>query len=259
MYSGCVYLRVVGNFIMTHQTNHTSQEFEAKKYFTKAKRQYIEEPLKAFGFKKYKSSVIARLTIDNIFQFLDFQKSVYGEQSFTVNVAFRPLFSRNDEHLSLLPGNRLGLMATKSQGDKWWNYTNEIEGNTNFVDLFDNIKKYAMPFFDSTQNSKDIIASYEKSFFGINKFGARVAWGTVGWEDFDLGHIYLHAGQIKKAVKHFNACYKEFSQDDRDWAQAAAAKCLEIKPIIELGQQQIDKYIFDTIKDSKEKLQLTNW
>jgi hypothetical protein len=244
---------------MTHQKSVTSQDFDAKKYFTKARRQYIEEPLKELGFKKYKSSVVARLSAGNIFQFLDFQKSVYGGQNFTVNVAFRPLFSHNDECLTLLPGNRLGLMATKSKSDKWWNYTPEIEGNTNFADLFDKIKKYAIPFFDSTQNSKDIITSYEKNFLGINKFGDRVEWGTVGWKDFDLGHIYLQAGQIKKAFKHFNDCYKEFSLDDRDWAKAAAKKCLEIMHIIELGHSQIDNYLTGTIKDSKEKLKLVDF
>jgi hypothetical protein len=244
---------------MTDQTSSTLQDFDAKKYFTKARRHFIEEPLKMFGFRKYKTSVIARLTTENVFQFLDFQKSAYGGQNFTVNVALRPLFSRNDEYLTLLPGNRLGLMATKSKGDKWWNYTTKIEGDTSFENLFDKIEKYALPFFNSTQNSKDIITSYEKNFLGINKFGDRVAWGTIGWEDFDLGHIYLHAGQIKKAVKHFDACYKEFSRDDREWAQAAAAKCLEVNQIIELGQSQIDKYLTDTIKDSKEKLKLTDW
>ncbi|NNV57222.1 DUF4304 domain-containing protein [Limnovirga soli] len=244
---------------MTHKTSDTLQDFDPKKYFTKARRQYIDEPLKALGFKQYKSSVVARITSGNIFQFLDFQKSAYGGQNFTVNVAIRPLFSRNDEYLTLLPGNRLGLMATKSKSDKWWNYTTELEGNENFADLFDKISKYAIPFFELTQNSKDIIAAYEKNFLGINKFGDRVAWGTVGWEDFDLGHIYLHAGQIKKAFKHFNACYKEFIRDDRDWAQEAAKKCLEIQNIIELGKLQIDDYLADTINYSKEKLKLTDW
>ena len=244
---------------MTDKASDTSQDFDAKKFFTKARRHYIEEPLKAVGFKKYKSSVIARLTTGNIFQFLDFQKSSYGRKVFTINVAIRPLFSQNHDYLTLMPGNSLGLMATKSKGDKLWNYSTEIEGNKSFTDLFETIEKYALPFFLSTQSSIEIISSYERNFLGISKFGDRVGWGTIGWEDFDFGHIYLHAGQIKKAIKHFNACYKEFSRDERDWAQAAATKCLEIKQIIELGQPQIEKYLTNNIKDSKEKLKLTEW
>jgi hypothetical protein len=50
-----------------------------------------------------------------------------------------------------------------------------------------------------------------------------------------------------------------FSQDQREWAQGAATKCLEVKQIIELGQSQIDNYLNNTIKDSKEKLKLNDW
>jgi Domain of unknown function (DUF4304) len=244
---------------MTHQTSDTPQDFDAKKFFTKARRLYIEEPLKVLDFKKYKSSVIARVTTGDIFQFLDFQKSAYGGQDFTINVAIRPLFCPNHDYLTLLPGNRLGLMSTKSKKDIWWNYTTQAEGDKSFVDVFEMTKKYALPFFEATQTSNEIIICYEKNIFGINKFGDRIAWGTIGWEDFDLGHIYLHAGQIKKAIKHFNACYKEFKKDDRDWAQSATTECLKIKDIIASGQFQIDKYITDTIKDSKEKLKLVDW
>lgn len=243
---------------LNHKTD-TVKNFEAEKYFVKAKQQYVEEPLIPLGFKKYNKTVIARLTAGKVFQFLDFQKSVHGGQKFLVNVAFRPLFAPNSDHLGLLPGNRLGLMETKSKIDKWWNYTSEIEGDASFTDLFDKIRKYAIPFFGATQNSKDIIASYEKNFLGINKFGERVSWGTVGWEDFDMGHVYLHAGQLKKATKHFNECYSEFSRDERDWAQRAASECLEIKRIIELGQSEVDKYLADTINSSTQRLKLSDW
>jgi Domain of unknown function (DUF4304) len=78
---------------MTHQSSDTSQDFDAKKYFTKARRQYIDDPLKVLGFKRYKSSALARLTSGEVFQFLNFQKSAYGGQNFTVNVSLRPLFN----------------------------------------------------------------------------------------------------------------------------------------------------------------------
>lgn len=244
---------------MTHGTNDTAQDFDPKKFFTKARRLYIEEPLQQLGFKKYKSSVIARLTPGDVFQFFDFQKSAYGGQNFTVNVAIRPLFCPNDDYLILRPGNRLGLMAIKSRSDKWWNYSTQSEGEKSFADVFDIIKQFALPFFDATQTSNDIISAYEKNIFGKNKFGDRVEWGTAGWEDFYIGHVYLHAGQIKKAIKHFNLCYKEFSKDDSDWAKTSAARCLRIKEIIAFGQSEIDKYIDNTKRGSIEKLKLSEW
>lgn len=244
---------------MTHRIIDTSQDFDAKKYFTKARRHYIEEPLKALGFKKYKTSVIARLTTDNVFQFLDFQKSWYGGQNFTINACIRPLFSRNYEYLTLRPGNRLGSMSEKLKSDIWWNYSTQEQGDKSFSEIIDIILETAIPFFDATKTSKEIISSYEKDSLEKTKLGERVQWGTMGWKDFDFGHIYLQAGQIENAIKHFNSCYEIFGKDDRDWAQDAAKECLEIKHIIELGQPEIDNYLADTINDSKQKLKLVAW
>ena len=242
---------------MIDQTNDIPRDFDAKKFFTKARRIYIEEPLKTLGFKRYKSSTVARLTSGNIFQFLNFQKSAYGGQTFTINVAIRPLFSQNHEYLTLAPGNRLGSMD-RMPNSGWWHYRTEAEGNESFKDVFDKIEKFALPFFSATANSNDIIASYER-IWGVDKFGISVGWGTIGWEEFDFGHIYLHAGQIERAIEYFDACYRVFSKDSRDWAQAGAKKCLEIKQIVESGQPEIDRYLMDTTNDSKQKLKLVSW
>jgi hypothetical protein len=150
-------------------------------------------------------------------------------------------------------------MANKFGSDKWWTYSTLQEGEKSFADVYDMIKRFAVPFFDATQTSNDIISAYEKNILGKSKFGGRVIWGTVGWEDFYMGHIYLHAGQTKKAIRHFNLCHKEFDKGDSDWAQTAAKECLRIKEIIASGQSEVDKYIADTKKDSLEKLKLADW
>jgi len=69
----------------------------------------------------------------------------------------------------------------------------------------------------------------------------------------------LKSGDKKNAIQQFNKCYKEFISDSREWAQEAAKKCLVIKQIIASGQNDIDKYLNDTIKESKQKLKLLNW
>jgi len=233
--------------------------FEPKQYFTIARREYIESPLKELGFKKYKTAFIGRMTDDNVFQFVDFQKSAHGGEQFTLNVTIRPMYCPHEDYLTLLPGNRLGSMSTNGKQDKWWNYSTEAEGNSSFMEIFNLLTKHAIPFFNSTMTSNDIIRTYEKNIFGVNKFGNKVEWGTVGWENYDLGHIYLKAGNIKKALKKIYTCYKEFSNDERDWAQSAAKKCLDIKTIINSGQTSIDKYLANTIMESKQKLKLTEW
>ena len=231
---------------------------DIKKYLNKSRKILLDYPLKEFGFKPYKSSVLARLTNDDIFQFINIHKYRYGGQ-FTVEIAIRPLYCPHDDYLTMLPGNKLFSIATKGKSDKWWPNTTEIETDESLKDVLKLICEYAMPFFDSTKTSKDIIKSYEKNFLGINKFGNSICWGTTGWENFDFGHIYLKAGDKRNSVKHFDSCYKEFKKDNRDWAQIAAKKCLEIKEIINAGQTEIEKYLEQTIIQSKTNLNLNEW
>ncbi len=237
---------------MTEQTNNI------KKHFATARREFIDKPLKELGFKPYKSSILGRLTDDNVFQFIDFHKSKYGGQ-FTIDIAIRPMYCPHEDYLSLLPGNRLYSMATNGKSDKWWTHSTQQETDESFKEIYKLIQDFALPFFDATLTSKQIIKSYERNFLGASKFGKRISWGTIGWEDFDFGHIYLRYGDNKNALKHFNKCFKEFNTDSRDWAQTAAKKCLDIKAIINSGQHNIEQYLVDTIKDSKQKLKLDQW
>ena len=231
---------------------------DIKKHFNKSRKVLLDNPLKEFGFKPYKTSFLARLTSDDVFQFIDIHKYRYGGQ-FTIEIAVRPLYCPHEEYLTLLPGNRLYSIVTKGKSDKWWPNTTEIETDESFMEVFRLICESAMPFFDSTKTSTDIIKSYEKNFLGINKFGNSICWGTTGWENFDFGHIYLKAGNTKKAIRQFDLCYKEFIKDNRDWAQIAAKKCIEIKNVINLGHVEIEKYLEKTIIQSKNNLKLNEW
>lgn len=229
-----------------------------KKYFGIARRNFVDDPLKEFGFKPYKSSYLARLTADNVLQLICFQKYRYGGQ-FNVEIVIRPLFCPNDNYVTLNPGNRLYCIVTKGKEDKWWANTNREETNESFQAVHTFIKKYALPFFDSTLTSKDIINAYEKNFFGKSKFGKSINWGTTGWENFDFGHIYLKSNDTRNAIKQINKCYKEFIADNREWAQDAAKKCIELKKIISAGQVEIDKYLKQTIETSKQNLNIEMW
>lgn len=231
---------------------------DIKKYFNKSRKILVDNPLKEFGFKPYKSSVLARLTSDNVFQFIDIHQYRYGGQ-FTIEIAVRPLYIPHEGYLTLFPGNRLYSIVTKGKSDKWWPNTTEIETDESLKEVYRLICEFALPFFDSTKTSADIIKSYEKNFLGINKFGNSICWGTTGWENFDFGHIYLKAGNNKKAIKHFDLCYKEFIKDNRDWAQIAANKCIQIKNIINAGPAEIEKYLEQTITQSKTNLKLNEW
>jgi hypothetical protein len=231
---------------------------DIKKYFGKSRKIHLDDPLKSFGFKPYKSSFLARLTEEAVFQFIDVHKYRYGGQ-FTINVAIRPLYCPHEDYLTLQPGNRLYSMATKGRSDKWWPNTTENETDESFKEVFHLILDHALPFFDATITSAGIIKSYEKNFFGKSKFGKSVSWGGEGWGNFDFGHIYLKAGDKRNVLKQFDKAYKEFKTDNRDWAQSAAEKCLKVKRIIGLGQIEIDKYLDQTLIESKTNLKLSQW
>lgn len=231
---------------------------EIKKYFNKSRKELLDNPLEEFGFKPYKTSFIARMTEDSVFQVISVQKYRHGGQ-FSVNISIRPMYSHREDYLTALPGNGLYAIVTKGRKDKWWPNTTEIEIDSSFKEIYRLIIKYAMPFFDSTTNSKDIIQSYKRNFFGCSKFGKSILWGTVGWENYDLGHIYLKAGDKKEALKEFSKCYKEFKSDNREWAQRVAAECLQIEQIIKKEQKEIDDYLEMTILESKRNLGLEKW
>lgn len=231
--------------------------FEPKKYFLQARKEFIENPLKELGFKKYKTSVIARLTSENVFQFIDFQKSAYGGEEFTINIAIRPLFSPSKEYLTLLPGNRLTTFSSNKKD--WWNYSTKEAGEKSFNEIYKLVENYALPFFDATKSSNDILKAYKKNIFGINRFGNKIYWGTVGWENFDFGHIYLRSNDYKNAIKQFQLCYKHFKHDDNEACKNAADESLKIIEIIKSDKSKIDKYLDDTICESKNNLKLQLW
>jgi hypothetical protein len=113
----------------------TEQVFDEKKYFTTARRAFIDNPLKELGFKPYKTSFLGRLTDDNVFQVIDFHKYKFGGQ-FTINITIRPMYCPHEDYLTMEPGNRLYSMATNKKGDKWWKYSNEQETNESFKEIF---------------------------------------------------------------------------------------------------------------------------
>lgn len=231
---------------------------EINKYFKSARREHIDKHLLSFGFKSYGTSYLARLTSGNILQLINFLKYRFGGQ-FKIEIAIRPMFCPHDNYLTLLPGNSLYGMATNNKSDKWWKSTTKEEIDESLKDIHNLIHQFALPFFEATTNSCDILTSYKKNIFGKSKFGNKICWGTEGWENFDFAHIYLHEDDRSNALKQIQKAYKEFQSDDREWAKVAASKCLEIMKIIHSGHSEINQYLEQTTRISKHNLKLENW
>jgi Domain of unknown function (DUF4304) len=135
--------------------------YDSKKYFNQARKEFIEVPMKTSGFKKYKSSFIARMTADGIFQFINFQKSGFGGDSFTVNIAIRPMHSACNNYVILMPGNRLSLIASNGKQDIWHS-----------VIVF---YKYSLPRFRYTGNY------YFMKFFKVFLFSILLCFGACNF------------------------------------------------------------------------------
>ena len=89
--------------------------FDSKKYFLQARKEFIETPLKELGFKKYKSAFVARLTTDNVFQFIDFQKEYTAiENSLrTETVRYNESVENFNNLVQKLPGSILASFFPK--------------------------------------------------------------------------------------------------------------------------------------------------
>ena len=62
------------------------------------------------------------------------------------------------------------------------------------------LDEHALAFFEATATSRGIIEAHEQ-----NTFGDQVRWGTPDGGEYDLAHIYLHAGDQQKSLAQFDA------------------------------------------------------
>lgn len=229
---------------------------ETDTYFQSKRIEAIDRPLGNLGFKSYKTSYIARITEGQVFQFLYFNKHRFGHQ-FTIEVCIRPLFCPN-EILTLRPGNRLALMETHGATDKWWPSASEAEIDTSMTQVLQIIQQFAIPFFEATQKSQDIIKAHEQNFFGLSMFGKRIQWGTPGYENFDFAHIHLMAGDSNNARKQIAVVQKEIDSGN-DQVKILMTKLVNLTTLIDSGRSAIDNYLKQTIFNSKKTLQLESW
>lgn len=145
-------------------------------------------------------------------------------------------------------------MATDGKSDIWWNYMTEEKALASFAEIASLLNEHALAFFEATATSAGIIEAHEQ-----NTFGDKVRWRTPGWGQYDLAHIYLHAGDQQKSLAQFDAAREKFSLDEREWAQSAARNCRSMMALIGAGKAGIEHYVASRIAESKQKLKPSDW
>ncbi len=215
-------------------------EFDSKKYYNKALTKIVLNQLKEFGFKKFKTSHIARIENNEILQLINFQKSKYGDDSFTVNISVRPLYIKQED-IILEPGGRLGEFETGK--DTWWRTDTEKETNESFQEITKIIIDKVLPWFDKNNSSQKII-EYQQSLTAkksILKFNRKKKSHTPIWKPDDFGFVALKQGEYYLAKQNFETTINQLKdKQDISWCRK---KTNDFRNIIEL----IDKDNLDDI------------
>ncbi len=237
----------------------TTESFDPKKSFNQGFKD-IAKTLEKFGFKRYKSSFLARIVDEDIFQFIWFHKSAYGSTSgFTVEPAFNLLYTP-DLSMPLLPGARLGWFY--GAGEKWWHYDNEEQSKDSFAEVQDKLLTYVMPWFEANNNSEKIKKTYEERTEQDKKLGFE--W--LGGEGMPF--VYLKLKDLEKVEKQILVRIKIIEDycKNIDESPEQAKKYIEESWIPELrklsddkNSNEIDAYLAKNIKNKKEYLKITDW
>jgi hypothetical protein len=232
-------------------------DFDSKKYYRKAIKNLILEPLKEYGFKKYKTSHIAKISDGEILQLINFQKSSTGGQRFTVNISVRPLYIKH-EGLTLEPGGRLGKFYTG--GDIWWQYKTEEGAERSFNEIQKIIIEKVIPWFElnsSTQNIFNYQHHYKPKKFQF-KLKPRKNKHRPEWKPRDFGFVALRLMLYKIAKQNFEVVLDDLSEmQNIDWCKDETTLLSKITKLInEENHTEIKSMLDDNIKESFKNLNL---
>lgn len=217
--------------------------------FRKSMTKWVANPLKEYGFKRYKTTNIARISKDSIIQILNFQKEAFGGKTFTVNVAVRPLFVPSED-LSLEPGNRIGYF--KYSYDKWWDFNEEVTSNNSFEEINEIIFSAVISWFDKVNDIKGLIKIYE------DKEREMLVPTHLGWRYFDLGHLYAKNDQFDEAIYSIKEAKKEFDSRSLDWCKNASKQCEFFINVLNNGSR-VEHYLIDSESKTRSNLGLSDW
>jgi len=224
--------------------------YNADSGYSKLFTQYIAKPLSIANFKRYKSSNIARIAGDSIFQVLNFQKEAYGGKEFTVNVAIRPLYVPH-EVLSLQPGNRLGYFSRGC--DRWWNYKTPNRADMNFQEVNGILIEKVIPMFDVLSSSESLLNEYLNNEFPIELPSSDC------WKKYDLAHINLQLGNYDESKELFLNAQKSFMEVGFEWALKVAKKCESTLLLFDKGNESLTEYLKVCVEESKKNLGLIDF
>ncbi len=132
-----------------------------KKDFNKELTKWIVKPLKKYGFKKYKTGKIVRITSGHILQYINFQKT--GDFEFFVNISSIPLcLGVSQIGSGQIRINNFQKVHEFSDSSGAFSFKSQLYAELSLKEVCDTIERKIIPWFDMQSSAASIIA-YEKN------------------------------------------------------------------------------------------------
>ena len=186
--------------------------YNPKKDFSKEFTQSIVTPLKVFGFKKYKSNNIIRLSSASILQTVNFQKSRWGGDSFYVNIQIIPLQFLQKSFFSE-GGIRIESLTQdlEKNSRSSFNFSHQVNARASFADIRLSMKEKIIPWLDMLSTPQGILEfesdaheSQRNSIFPYYSYGrlfskAVKAFLSLAMEEYSMAEqLLLEVGRNQK-------------------------------------------------------------
>jgi hypothetical protein len=129
---------------------------------------------------------------NNVLQGIYFQPSAYLD-NVNIVVFIQPLFVPAD-NIILSFGESWGIILERGN---YWASVNEKDIKETVIEILTFLRDYALPWFDLTKSSCELLRSYEKC--SQNLFFPKTGWNAP----YMLGYCALDCGEFDKANKYF--------------------------------------------------------
>jgi hypothetical protein len=182
----------------------------SKDPLTSATTKYLNPLLRDAGFKRYSNRSFAKISNNEVFQYLDLQMSAYGGKDFAVNFC-TILMTRRQEFIGSTTFKRLPRGLSH---EGWWSALSHDSAYQSMQEICEKVTTVAVPWFESTSSASGLAIELEKMKVHMHPnphtfFELGCCYATTG----DLGNAN---SALKRAVSLFQAAYDEMPA--RTWA-----------------------------------------
>ncbi|BCE02095.1 hypothetical protein [Marinicellulosiphila megalodicopiae] len=221
--------------------------YSSKKYFGKAITQYISKPLKDYGFRKYNTNNVVRLTEGGVLQAINFDKSRWGNGMFYVAVSNTPIKFYNSRFFPV-GGERLGGFSSFIFP---FSFEIRIKAQLCFEELQSEILRIILPWFDSTGDVNSLLEMHDL-MSDIKNTDSGIYIHNAIFDRDDLAYLYMANKEWDKALSQLESIDDYIY--DRELEKRIRQKSTDFDHIIKIIKDGDFEAIENTQNLNKERL-----